>query len=53
MAHIPYKGTGPMMTDLLGGHIKTVVHQRPVAPTAASPRGKLRALAVASARRSP
>ncbi|MCC3262223.1 hypothetical protein LLE87_29065, partial [Paenibacillus polymyxa] len=25
MLHVPYRGTGPMMTDLLGGQIQVVV----------------------------
>jgi tripartite-type tricarboxylate transporter receptor subunit TctC len=52
MAHIPYKGTGPMMTDLLGGHIKLSFTNIPSAHGSVSS-GKLRALAVASAKRSP
>ena len=52
MAHIPYKGTGPMMTDLLGGHIKLTFTNIPSAHGSVAS-GKLRALAVASARRSP
>jgi tripartite-type tricarboxylate transporter receptor subunit TctC len=52
MEHIPYKGTGPMMTDLLGGHIKLSFTNIPAAHGSVAS-GKLRALAVASARRSP
>lgn len=51
LAHIPYKGSGPMMTDLLGGHIKMSFTNVPVAHGVVAS-GKLRALAVASARRS-
>jgi tripartite-type tricarboxylate transporter receptor subunit TctC len=51
LAHIPYKGSGPMMTDLLGGHIKMSFTNVPVAHGNVSA-GKLRALAVASAKRS-
>jgi tripartite-type tricarboxylate transporter receptor subunit TctC len=51
MAHIPYKGTGPMMTDLLGGHIKLSFTNIPAAHGSVSS-GKLRALAVASSQRS-
>jgi len=51
MAHIPYKGSGPMMTDLLGGHIKMSFTNVPVAHGNVSG-GKLRALAVASTKRS-
>ncbi len=52
MEHIPYKGTGPMMTDLLGAHIKLSFTNIPSAHGSVAS-GKLRALAVASARRSP
>ena len=51
LEHIPYKGTGPMMTDLLGGHIKLSFTNIPSAHGSVAS-GKLRALAVASARRS-
>jgi tripartite-type tricarboxylate transporter receptor subunit TctC len=51
LAHIPYKGSGPMMTDLLGGHIKMSFTNVPVAHGNVSG-GKLRALAVASDKRS-
>jgi tripartite-type tricarboxylate transporter receptor subunit TctC len=51
MAHIPYKGSGPMMTDLLGGHIKMSFTNVPVAHGSVAS-GKLRAVAIASARRS-
>jgi tripartite-type tricarboxylate transporter receptor subunit TctC len=51
MAHIPYKGSGPMMADLLGGHIKASFTNVPVAHGNVSG-GKLRALAVASTKRS-
>ena len=49
--HVPYKGTGALMTDLLGGQVDFSF------PTAASAlphvqRGKLRALGIASSRRS-
>jgi len=50
MMHVPYRGTGPMMTDLLGGQIHVVV----ATATAVEPfmkSGKLRVLAVTSAER--
>ena len=50
MVHIPYKGTGPAMTDLLGGQIDAMFN----ALIAASPyikSGKVRALAVTSQQR--
>jgi tripartite-type tricarboxylate transporter receptor subunit TctC len=51
MAHIPYKGSGPMVTDLLGGHVKISFTNIPVAHGNVTA-GTLRALAVASAHRS-
>jgi tripartite-type tricarboxylate transporter receptor subunit TctC len=52
MVHVPYKGGGPMVTDLLGGTVHVVIgDQANLMPHVKS--GKLRALAVASARRSP
>lgn len=52
MVHVPYKGGGPMVIDLLGGTIQVVIaDQANLMPHVAS--GKLRALAVATAKRSP
>jgi tripartite-type tricarboxylate transporter receptor subunit TctC len=51
MIHVPYKGSGPMATDLLGGQISMSFDTvTPVLPHIKS--GKLRALAVTSAKRS-
>src|SRR5262245_56715342 len=51
IAHIPYKGTGPAIIDLLGGHIPMAF--APVPATAENAKnGKLRMLAVTSAARS-
>jgi tripartite-type tricarboxylate transporter receptor subunit TctC len=50
IVHIPYKGTGPALSDLLGGHIP--MSFSPVATTAGNVNaGLLRALAVTSVRR--
>ena len=50
--HIPYKGGGPMVTDLLGGSVQVVIgDQANLMPHVAT--GKLRALAVAGPLRSP
>lgn len=50
--HVPYKGTAPAITDLLGGQIATIFLDLPLAlPHIRS--GKMRALGVTSARRSP
>ncbi len=52
MVHIPYKGGGPALTDLLGGQVQLMFATMPAAmPHVRS--GKLRAIAVTSARRSP
>jgi tripartite-type tricarboxylate transporter receptor subunit TctC len=50
IVHIPYKGTGPAMSDLLGGHIP--MSFSPIATTAGNVKaGLLRALAVTSVHR--
>jgi tripartite-type tricarboxylate transporter receptor subunit TctC len=52
MVHVPYKGTGPMLTDLLAGQTQaTFTGSSPLLPHIHS--GKLRALAVGSAKRIP
>lgn len=52
MVHVPYKGAGPVMPDLIGGHIPMFFSGMP--PSMPHVRaGKLRALAVTSVRRSP
>lgn len=51
LTHIPYKGTGPAMTDLLGGHIQMSFAPIPAAHENAAS-GALRMLAVTSATRS-
>ena len=49
--HVPYKGGGPMVTDIIGGQTQlTIADQANLMPHVAS--GKLRALAVASPKRS-
>lgn len=48
--HVPYKGTGQAVTDLLGGHIDFVFASPPAA-AAHVKAGKLRALATSSAKR--
>ena len=51
LTHVPYKGTGPALTDLLGGHIPMAF--APIPATHANiAEGKLRGLAVTSAKRS-
>jgi len=52
MVHVPYKGGGPMVTDLLGGSVQLVIaDQANLMPHVQA--GKLRALAVATPKRSP
>jgi tripartite-type tricarboxylate transporter receptor subunit TctC len=51
LTHVPYKGTGPAVTDLLGGHIPMMFTPIPTAHAQAES-GLLRALAVSSAQRS-
>lgn len=51
MAHVPYKGSGPALNDLIGGQVQFVVVSVPVAiPQIKSQR--IRGLAVSSVRRS-
>jgi tripartite-type tricarboxylate transporter receptor subunit TctC len=49
--HVPYKGSGPAMTDLLGGHIPFMFIPIPAAIGNVNA-GTLRALAVTSSKRS-
>jgi len=52
LVHVPYKGSGPALTDLIGGRIQTMLLTIPAAmPYIAS--GQLRAIATSGARRSP
>jgi tripartite-type tricarboxylate transporter receptor subunit TctC len=51
MEHIPYKGLGPAVADLVGGQLQVMIsNMPPVIPHAKS--GRLRALAVTGAQRS-
>lgn len=51
VVHVPYKGGGPALTDLLGGHVDAMFATLPSAMTHIKS-GKLRALAVTGERRS-
>jgi tripartite-type tricarboxylate transporter receptor subunit TctC len=52
LTHVPYKGTGPLITDMLGGQIAlTIASAVPLTPQVKS--GKLRGLAVTGPKRSP
>ncbi len=51
LTHVPFRGTGPLVTDLLGGHMKLGMSSiTSVAPQIAA--GKLKAYAMASPERS-
>jgi tripartite-type tricarboxylate transporter receptor subunit TctC len=52
LTHIPYKGSAPALTDLVGGHVAIYFSSLPPA-VALVKEGKVRALAVTGARRSP
>ncbi len=52
LVHVPYKGGGPAMQDLLGGQIPSVFSAMPTALTQVKA-GKIRAIAVTGPKRSP
>jgi tripartite-type tricarboxylate transporter receptor subunit TctC len=52
ITHIPYKGSGPALTDLVGGHVSIYFSSMPPAIGLVK-EGKVRALAVTGAQRSP
>lgn len=52
MTHIPYKGTGPALTDLIGGQVQWMLSTFASALPYVQ-NGRLRALAVTGAKRSP
>jgi len=51
MTHVPYKGSAPMLTDLLGGQVQITFDNLP-SSIGHIKAGKLRALAVSTAQRS-
>jgi tripartite-type tricarboxylate transporter receptor subunit TctC len=52
LTHVPYKGSGPALTDLVGGQIQAMLATMPAAmPFVKS--GKVRAIATSGAQRSP
>jgi tripartite-type tricarboxylate transporter receptor subunit TctC len=51
MNHVPYKGTGQALSDLMGGHVQLMFGAIPSTYPAVKA-GKLRVLAISSARRS-
>ncbi len=52
MQHVPYKGGGPMMNDLIGGQIN-VAFETAASATPQIKGGKVKALAITTAKRSP
>ena len=52
MTHVPYKGSGPAVADLLGGQVNMMFDNMPSSLPHVKA-GKVRALAVTSAKRSP
>jgi tripartite-type tricarboxylate transporter receptor subunit TctC len=52
IVHIPYKGSGPAMADLLGGHVKLMMDSTASSLNAIRD-GRIRALAVTTGRRAP
>ncbi len=52
LTHVPYKGMGPAVTDLLGGQIQMIVASAPSLLSQVTA-GRIRALAVTTAKRSP
>jgi tripartite-type tricarboxylate transporter receptor subunit TctC len=52
VVHVPYKGVGPAMSDLLGGHVASMVSNTASAKQHVD-NGKLRALGVTSRARAP
>jgi tripartite-type tricarboxylate transporter receptor subunit TctC len=52
LTHIPYKGSAPALTDLLGGHVAIYLSSLPAAISLVK-EGKVRALAVTGPKRSP
>jgi tripartite-type tricarboxylate transporter receptor subunit TctC len=51
MTHVPYKGSGPAETDLVGGHVQ-VLFAGPVSASGHIKAGKMKPLAVSSLKRS-
>jgi tripartite-type tricarboxylate transporter receptor subunit TctC len=52
MTHVPYRGSAPAVTDLIGGQVQLMID--PIVSSAQHVKsGKLRALAISSAQRSP
>jgi len=52
IVHVPYKGSGPATTDLIGGHVTMMIDSVP-SSIAHVKSGKLKVLGVSTARRTP
>jgi tripartite-type tricarboxylate transporter receptor subunit TctC len=52
IVHVPYKGGGPALADLIGGHVQAMFSTVPTVITAIRS-GRIRALGVTSAQRNP
>jgi tripartite-type tricarboxylate transporter receptor subunit TctC len=50
MVHVPYQGSGPAMTDLMGGRIQVIIENVPLVPLIKA--GKVRPLAITGKTRS-
>ena len=50
LVHVPYTGSGPALTDLMGGRVQAIMENVPLAPLIKS--GKVRPLAITGATRS-
>ena len=51
--HVPYKGLAPALTDLMGGQIMLVFHTMQPSVLELAKNGRLRIIAISSAKRSP
>ena len=52
LLHVPYKGSGPAITDLLGSQVESMMDQL-TASIGHIKEGRIRAIAISSAKRSP
>ena len=50
MVHVPYQGSGPAITDLIGGRVQAIIENVPLVPLIKA--GKVHALAITGAKRS-
>ena len=53
LVHVPYKGVGPAVTDLVGGHVQVMFSSLPAVRSHIGEGGRLRILGQAGATRSP